>query len=87
LAVNGELVGLYWQIGQAIANRPGTQGWGARVITRLSADLQYVCPEMKGFSPRNLQYMRTFAGAFPTWQIAQQVLRDLPWAHGSRTPR
>ena len=29
LAVNGELVGLYWQIGKAIADRQGAQGWGA----------------------------------------------------------
>jgi DUF1016 N-terminal domain len=36
---------------------------------------------MKGFSPRNLHYMRTFAGAFPTPEIAQQLLRDLPWGH------
>jgi predicted nuclease of restriction endonuclease-like (RecB) superfamily len=43
--------------------------------------LQHAFPAMKGFSPRNLQYMRTFAGAYPTPEIAQQLLRDLPWGH------
>ena len=81
LAVNSELVGLYWDIGRAIAARQGMHGWGARVVARLSTDLRRAFPEMKGFSPRNLQYMRTFAGAYPEQTIAQQLLRDLPWGH------
>ena len=39
------------------------QGWGARIIDRLSFDLREQFPEMKGFSPRNLKYMRAFAAA------------------------
>ncbi len=81
LSVNRELILLYWQIGRAIAARQEEHGWGAQVIARLSADLHHAFPDMRGFSPRNLQYMRTFAGAYPEPQIAQQLLRNLPWGH------
>ncbi len=81
ISVNRELVLLYWQIGHEIAARQEQHGWGAQVIARLSADLRQAFPEMKGFSPRNLQYMRTFAGAYPEETIAQQVAAQLPWGH------
>ena len=84
LSVNRELVLLYWEIGRAIAARQEEHGWGAQVIARLSADLRRAFPEMKGFSPRNLQYMRTFAGAYPGEAIAQQVVAQLPWGHNVR---
>ena len=63
LAVNNELVLLYWQIGRGILERQEREGWGAKVIERLSADLRHEFPEMKGFSPRNLKYMRALAQA------------------------
>ena len=61
LAVNQELVLLYWQIGQDILQRQDQQGWGAKVIDRLSKDLSAEFPEIKGFSTRNLKYMPLFA--------------------------
>ncbi len=64
LAVNQELVLLYWQIGRDILARQAEQGWGAKVIERLSHDLRTAFPDMKGFSPRNLKYMRAFAGKY-----------------------
>lgn len=63
LAVNRELVLLYWQIGRDILERQSQKGWGAKVIERLAEDLRNAFPEMKGFSPRNLKYMRAFAEA------------------------
>jgi hypothetical protein len=63
LAVNAELVLLYWQVGRDILARQEQEGWGTRVIDRLSADLHTTFPEMKGFSPRKLKYMRAFAGS------------------------
>ena len=60
LAVNRELVLLYWQIGRDILTRQAEQGWGAKVIERLAGDLRLAFPDMKGFSPRNLKYMRAF---------------------------
>jgi predicted nuclease of restriction endonuclease-like (RecB) superfamily len=81
LAVNRELVLLYWQIGQDILARQAAQGWGAKVIERLSQDLRSAFPEMKGFSPRNLKYMRAFAEAWPDPEFVQEVLAQLPWYH------
>lgn len=81
LAVNRELVLLYWQIGRDILARQAEQGWGAKVIDRLAHDLRRAFPDMKGFSPRNLKYMRAFAEAWPDEQFVQAVLARLPWYH------
>ncbi len=81
LAVNRELVSLYWQIGRDILARQAEQGWGAKVIDRLAHDLRVAFPEMKGFSPRNLKYMRAFAEAWPDESFVQAVLAQLPWYH------
>jgi len=81
LAVNRELVLLYWQIGRDILARQAEQGWGAKVIERLAHDLRAAFPEMKGFSPRNLKYMRAFAEAWPDAEFVQEVLAQLPWYH------
>lgn len=81
LAVNRELVMLYWQIGCDILARQAELGWGAKVIDRLSHDLRKAFPEMKGFSPRNLKYMRAFAEAWPDAEFVQEALAQLPWYH------
>ena len=81
LAVNRELVLLYWQIGRDILARQAAQGWGAKVIERLAHDLRTAFPDMKGFSPRNLKYMRAFAEAWPEAAFVQEVLAQLPWYH------
>ena len=81
LAVNRELVLLYWQIGRDILQRQAAQGWGAKVIDRPAQDLRAAFPEMKGFSPRNLKYMRAFAESWPDPGFVQEVLAQLPWYH------
>ncbi|MFP3497141.1 PDDEXK nuclease domain-containing protein [Pseudomonas sp. SIMBA_059] len=81
LAVNRELVLLYWQIGHDILTRQAEQGWGSKVIDRLAQDLRTAFPRMKGFSPRNLKYMRAFAEAWPDSEFVQEVLAQLPWYH------
>jgi len=81
LAVNRELVLLYWQIGRDILARQAAQGWGAKVIERLAQDLRAAFPDMKGFSPRNLKYMRAFAEAWPDAEFVQQAAAQLPWGH------
>src|SRR5437868_8134345 len=65
LAVNRELVLLYWQIGRDILARQQSAGWGSKVIDRLARDLKSAFPEMQGLSSRNLKYMRAFAEAWP----------------------
>ncbi|QAU24807.1 DUF1016 domain-containing protein [Dyella sp. M7H15-1] len=81
LAVNRELVLLYWQIGRDILERQGREGWGAKVIDRLAHDLRRAFPDMKGFSRANLMYMRAFAQAWPDAEIVQQAVGQLPWGH------
>ncbi|MBB5712467.1 PDDEXK nuclease domain-containing protein [Sphingomonas xinjiangensis] len=81
LAVNEELILLYWGIGRDILDRQESAGWGAKIIDRLSSDLKRDFPEMTGFSPRNLKYMRALAEAFPDREIVQRVVAQLPWGH------
>jgi predicted nuclease of restriction endonuclease-like (RecB) superfamily len=84
LSVNRELVLLYWQIGNEILTRQQQQGWGAKVIEKLASDLRKTFPDMKGFSARNLKYMRAFAEAYPDEQIVQQPVAQIPWGHNVR---
>ena len=84
LAVNQELIMLYWHIGREILTRQQEQGWGSKVIDRLSQDLKQEFPEMKGFSRSNLKYMRAFAQAWPdlpSLPIGQRSADQLPWRH------
>jgi predicted nuclease of restriction endonuclease-like (RecB) superfamily len=81
LAVNRELVLLYWSIGRDILARQKELGWGAKIVDRLAADLRKAFPEMTGFSPRNLKYMRSFAEAWPDEQFVQQLAAQIPWFH------
>lgn len=81
LAANSALVLLYWDIGKIIVERQQQQGWGAKIIDRLSFDLKHSFPEMSGFSPRNLKYMRKFAETWPDQTIVQEVLAQIPWYH------
>jgi len=81
LSVNRELVLLYWQIGRDILERQDRERWGAKVIDRLATDLKRAFPEMRGFSPRNLKYMRRFAEVWAEEEFVQQVAAQLPWFH------
>lgn len=81
LAVNRELVLLYWSIGREILTRQEREGWGAKVIDSLARDLHLSFPEMKGLSPRNLKYMRAFAEAWPEEPIVQAALAQITWYH------
>ncbi len=81
LASNAAMVLLYWDIGQSVLVKQEAEGWGARVIDRLSGDLRQAFPDMKGFSPRNLKYMRSFAAAWTDRSIVQALLAQLTWYH------
>lgn len=69
LAVNQELILLYWQIGREILAKQQQEGWGSKIVDRLAKDLRREFPDMKGFSRSNLLYMRAFAEAWPDEQI------------------
>ncbi len=81
LAVNRELVLLYWRIGNGILAKQKELGWGAKVVEQISLDLRLEFPAMKGFSRTNLLYMRLFAGAYPDELIVQQAVGRIPWGH------
>lgn len=81
LAVNSELVFLYWEIGKKLSSRMANEGWGAKVIDRLAHDLGIDFPGVSGFSPRNLRYMRKFAESYDDSSILQALLAKIPWWH------
>ena len=81
LAVNRELVLLYWRIGNGILAKQKELGWGARVVEQISRDLRLAFPAMKGFSRTNLLYMRRFADTYPDDEFVQQLAGQIPWFH------
>lgn len=76
-AVNKELMFMYWHIGKIILEN--TQ-WGNKFIDNLSMDLKMEFPEVKGFSIRNLKYMRKFAEEYPDLNLCKKFLHKLPRA-------
>jgi predicted nuclease of restriction endonuclease-like (RecB) superfamily len=83
VALNRELVVLYWQIGHEILTRQEASRWGARVVERLAEDLRREFPDIRGLSRTNLLYTRAFAEAYPDEQIVQQLLGHIPWGHNT----
>lgn len=81
LAVNQELIHLYWQIGRSILEQQQSEGWGTGVVERLAKDLRKEFPEIKGFSRSNLGYMKAFAESYPDEAIYQRSVGKLPWRH------
>jgi predicted nuclease of restriction endonuclease-like (RecB) superfamily len=81
LAVNSELIFLYWEIGHMLSIKMEQERWGAKVIDRLAHDLGRDFPGVSGFSPRNLRYMRKFAESYPDPAILQALLAKIPWWH------
>lgn len=71
------MIHLYWDIGQAIAERQQREGWGAAVISRLARDIANAMPEVKGFSERNIGYMIRFAREYGPRPMVQQPAAQL----------
>lgn len=76
LHVNTDLLQLYWSIGADIISKQKKYGWGKQIISQLSADLTRRFPDDKGYSVRNLHYMRKFAEAYPDFPILQVPLAE-----------
>ena len=81
VTVNQQLLVLYWEIGTEIIQRHKTSSWGDKVLEQLSSDLKKAFPDMKGFSTRNLKYMRRFAQNYPNFEIGQQPVAQISWSH------
>lgn len=79
LKANASMIGMYWSIGNAILKKQDEEGWGAKVIDRISHDIKVAFPDMSGFSPRNIKNMRRFATEWPDYETVQQVVAQLPW--------
>ncbi len=79
LSANSAMILMYWDIGKAILTQQETEGWGSKVIDRMSHDLKEAFPEMSGFSPRNLKYMRKFAECWNDRSIVQRTVAQIPW--------
>ncbi|GAA4466904.1 hypothetical protein GCM10023093_21790 [Nemorincola caseinilytica] len=71
ITVNAQMLNIYWEIGDTIAKQEQEEGWGKKIVETLAKDLKAEFPEMKGFSPRNIRYMRDFALAYPDFPILQ----------------
>lgn len=81
VAINRELITLYWEIGTTVYQKQKSEGWGAKTIEKLAEDLKSSFPGMQGFSHRNLKYMVHFAREYPDYVIGQQVVAQIPWGH------
>ena len=79
LSANYAMIIMYWEIGKLILDRQNNEGWGAKIIDRLSHDLKTEFPDIRGFSPRNLKYMRKFANEWPEKEIVQRTVAQIPW--------
>ena len=73
--INKELILLYHHIGKQILKSQANQGWGSKIINQLSKDLRSEFPEMKGFSPQNLKYMRNYAEEYTEEEIAKATFQ------------
>lgn len=88
IAVNSELIRLYWDIGRSIVERQQQDGWGKAVVDRLAGDIQQSFPGISGFSPRNVWRMRAFFLAYvpessrnANASILPQAVAEIPWGH------
>ena len=79
LSANASMICLYWNIGKAILNKQTEEGWGSKVIDRMSKDLKDAFPDMSGFSPRNIKYMRKFAEIWEDYEFVQRTVAQIPW--------
>lgn len=76
---NSSMICLYWRIGKAILEKQEVEGWGSKVIDRMAKDIEDEFPDMKGFSARNIKYMRKFALSWDDYEFVQQVVAQIPW--------
>ncbi len=80
LSANRELIMLYWSIGKVIIEN---STWGNKFIDNLSSDIRLDFPNIKGFSVRNLKYMRKFAEEYPDFEFVQTLSAQITWSHNT----
>jgi len=80
-AVNTELVGLYWQLGEYISKKIASAEWGDGIVDDLAATIARAYPGMRGFTRRNLFRMRQFYEAYCGKKNVSPLVTQLPWTH------
>jgi predicted nuclease of restriction endonuclease-like (RecB) superfamily len=80
-AVNAELVGLYWQVGEHISKKLASAEWGDGVVVELAAVIAWEHPGLRGFTPRNLFRMRQFYETYRNEDRLSPLVTQLPWSH------
>jgi predicted nuclease of restriction endonuclease-like (RecB) superfamily len=80
LAVNSELVELYWNIGVVINEN---SVWGNKFVENLARDIRIDFPNAQGYSVRNLKYMAKFAREYPDLEFVQRCVAQIPWRHNT----
>lgn len=82
VAVNSQLIELYWDIGKAIAARQAESGWGDAIIAKIASDLTKELGGLKGFTRRYLEYMKQFYSFYvDQGEFAKQLVSQIPWGH------
>ena len=81
LAVNKELILVYWSLGKELVAKQSQFKWGSQVLKQFSHDMQQAFPQMQGLSVSNLERMKKFALEYPELSIPAQAVRELPWGH------
>ena len=81
LAVNAELVTLYWKVGAYISEKIASAAWGDGVVDDLAATIAREYPAVRGFTRRNLFRMRQFYEAYRGPNKVSPLLTQLPWTH------
>lgn len=82
LSANKEIIELYWDIGKELYEKQENQGWGNSVVDNLEKDLMSEFPDLKGFSRRNLFYMKGFYSFYRSdYNKVQQLVALVPWGH------
>lgn len=82
VTVNRELLLLYWDLGRMITERQATSGWGEGVVEQISHDLSKEFPNLKGFSRRNLYFIKQWSGFYAAQpENVKQLVAQIPWGH------
>lgn len=81
-SANAEMILMYWDIGKIIFDRQQEYGWGAKVIQKLSKDIDNELAEVKGYSERNLKFMvRFYKEYYVESEKVKQLVSQIPWGH------
>ena len=75
--VNSEQLLFNWQLGRDLVIKRAEEKWGRGVVEQVSLDLQAAFPEAKGFSARNLWFMKQWYTFYSSADNAVQLISNL----------